>query len=460
MLLFLLKSSACLAAFMLFYKLCLEKTSAHTFKRFYLIGALIISIGIPFITFTEYVEAQATNFATNQDFNLTILEASENNSLLEFLPFILWSIYVLGMVIFLFRFIKNLLELFQKIKSNPSHRNQKFINVLLQDLILPHTFFNYIFLNKKDYENNLIPAEVILHEQAHANQKHALDILFIEMLQVVFWFHPLFYFLKKDIKLNHEFLADQTVINSGFNTKKYQQLLLAFSSNAADIPMANAINYSLIKKRFTVMKTKTSKTVIWFRSLILLPLLAILIFSFSSKNYIEFEHSQNEIITQDQATKAQVEEYNALAKKYNAQPQNKRVVKLKDVKRLEYLYGLMSEKQKANAEPFPDCPPPPPAPPKVNKGEVSDIPEPPAPPKVNRGEVSEIPAPPPPPEPQSPLDHVIDMAKKGAIFYYENDKISSDKAIEILKHNKDLNISSQTTNGVRTVKIQKAPIQL
>ena len=55
MLAILLKSSACLAIFMLFYKLCLEKTSAHTFKRFYLIGILIISIGIPFITFTEYV---------------------------------------------------------------------------------------------------------------------------------------------------------------------------------------------------------------------------------------------------------------------------------------------------------------------------------------------------------------------------------------------------------------------
>ena len=56
MLLILLKSSACLAVLMLFYKFCLEKTSAHTFKRFYLIAVILISIGIPFITFTEYIE--------------------------------------------------------------------------------------------------------------------------------------------------------------------------------------------------------------------------------------------------------------------------------------------------------------------------------------------------------------------------------------------------------------------
>ena len=64
----LLKSSACLAVFMLFYKLCLEKTSAHTFKRFYLIGVILISTSIPFITFTEYIEVQATAFIPNQEF--------------------------------------------------------------------------------------------------------------------------------------------------------------------------------------------------------------------------------------------------------------------------------------------------------------------------------------------------------------------------------------------------------
>lgn len=455
MLLILLKSSACLAVFMLFYKLCLEKTSVHVFKRFYLIAVIVISISIPFIVFTEYVKTEPTNLIIASDFdNKAAPNFTEGKFFLDYAPYIFWSIYVLGVILFSVRFFKNLYQIFQKIKTNPKYKKQNYINVLLHDLIQPHAFFNYIFLNKSKYEHNLIPREVLLHEQVHAKQKHALDILFIELLQIAFWFNPLLYLIKKDIKLNHEFLADQAVINKGTNTKHYQQLLLAFSSNTSHNQLANAINYSLIKKRFTVMKTKTSKTIIWFRSLIILPLLAILIYSFSSKHYVEYDNYSNEKIIQEKATQKQVDEYNTLAKKYKTQPEDKRIIKLKDVKRLEYLYGLMSGKQKANAEPFPNCPPPPPSP-VIKKGDISNIPEPPAPPIVKKSAVSDIP---PPPAPKSPLDYVIDMAKKGATFYYNGKKISSDIAIELLKKNKNLNISSKTNKGVNVVNIQTDPI--
>ena len=531
MLLILLKSSACLAAFMLFYKLCLEKTSAHIFKRIYLIAVIFISISIPFIVFTEYIEIAPANVTVIPDFHgLEINNSIESKSFLDYTPTLFWSIYVLGVLLFSFRFLKNLYQIFQKIKVNPKYKNHNYINVLLNDLIHPHTFFNYIFLNKNKYEHNLIPTEVLLHEQVHAKQKHAIDILFIEVLQIAFWFNPLLYFIKKDIKLNHEFLADQAVINNGANTKHYQQLLLAFSSNASHNQLANAINYSLIKKRFTVMKTQTSQKIIWVRSLIILPLLAVLIFSFSSKHYIEKDNASNEILIQQKATPEQIAEYNRLAKKYNAQPQNKRVIKLKDVNRLEYLYNLMSKKQQANAEPFPNCPPPPPAPPKAKKGKLLDSPQPPLPPKpqktgfidinedvhfysTNNGttkyydslglevdkkghklstkqtdgskvvngqnitkvyrnnkvvskfektwdedeeihEIEHLPAPKP------PLDQVVEMAKKGATFYYNGKKVSSDSAIELLKNNKSLNISSKTNDGVSVVNIQTDPIRL
>jgi hypothetical protein len=63
---------------------------------------------------------------------------------------------------------------------------------------------------------------------------------------------------------------------------------------------------------------------------------------------------------------------------------------------------------------------------------------------VKKGEQSELPPPPPPP---SVLDHVIEMAKKDAIFYYEGKSISSDKAIEIVKNNNSINISSKGSNS-------------
>src|SRR5690606_39609713 len=64
---------------------------------------------------------------------------------------------------------------------------------------------------RNEYENNQIDQELFVHEKAHITQKHSLDILFIEALQILFWFNPLIYLYKKAMKLNHEFLADQKV---------------------------------------------------------------------------------------------------------------------------------------------------------------------------------------------------------------------------------------------------------
>ena len=273
------------------------------------------------------------------------------------------------------------------------------------------------------------------------------------------------------------------------------------------------------------MKTKTSKKSIVFRSLLLLPLLAFLLYGFSDKIVVPLYEEPVSVETfvdfQEGATTEQIEEYNVLARKYNRQISNDKAIQIfkSDVERLEYLHGLMTHEQKENAEPFPDFPEPPPAPapapkepekpkaPKVNKGEKSNIPPPPSPPDLNevavadkvideiianqdpydlnpmprkvlKGEMGTIPPtsplelktareqkvikekiqgvnyikgevvtelvePPAPPEPKSPLDHVVEMAKKDATFYFEGKEISSDKAIALLKKNKRINISTR-----------------
>ncbi|MFD1616399.1 M56 family metallopeptidase [Gelatiniphilus marinus] len=438
MVLFILKSSACLAVFMVFYKLFLEKESIHHFKRFYLLGALLVSIVIPFITFTEYTQVESVQeFMPFQPIAFTDAVVKKNTTWQDYIPTVLWSVYALGVMVFSIRFLKNLFQLFKKIKTNPKFKTQNYIHVLLIDLIHPHTFFNYIFLNKNKYEHNRIPKEVLWHEQTHAKQKHALDILCIELLHIIFWFNPLLYYIKKDIKLNHEFLADKAVLKHGVCTKNYQNILLAFSSNASHNQLANAINYSLIKKRFTVMKTQTSKKAFWLKGLLILPILAILIYGFSEREIVEKEvasieqQKQNlttktklynylvekrleeiekvskskkkdstnykviqsrinlirndidklleanasiesiekntkkllqKINSQQKATPKQITEYNNIVKKLMSQPEAQRIIKLKDVERIKYIYSLMTDEQKKNAEAFPKLAPPPPPP--------------------------------------------------------------------------------------------------
>ncbi len=360
MLLFLLKFSACLSIFLIFYKLLLEKESIHTFKRFYLLAALLLSIIIPLITFTEYVEPelvlgsfQPLVFGMDVPPQEVMQEEPTN-----YLPIVLWSIYAMGVLLFGLKFSLNLFQIVSRIKKNPKYKSNIYTRVLLLDSIAPHTFFNYIFLNKNKFETRQIPKEVILHEETHAKQKHSLDILLIEFLQIMFWFNPLIYSSKKAIRLNHEFLADEAVLNQGTDSSTYQQILLAFSSNASQTALANAINYSLIKKRFTIMKSKSSKKAIWLRSLLLLPLLGGLLFSFSNTKEVEkvteplMETSTLQRTPSKGVTESLMNEYRAFMEEYKT----KNRINGGKYKRIVAIYNLMSDSQKASVDKYPKVP--------------------------------------------------------------------------------------------------------
>lgn len=471
---YLLKFSACLAILLLFYKLVLEKVHIHHFKRYYLLSVFIISLSIPLITFTQYVTVtiEPSLLPTYIDQSSSYSIENKNNTT-PMLAIILWGIYALGVFIFALKFLGNLRSLIKNIKSNPKLKSGRIHHVLLQELIAPHTFFSYIFFNKRNYEAHKIPQEVFWHEETHARQKHSLDILLLELIQIVFWFHPLVYWAKHLAKLNHEFLADQAVLKRGASVPNYQKLVLVFSSsdsyrNALTPPLANAIHYSSIKKRIVIMKTQTSKKAIWLRSLLLIPLMSLLLYSFSTKEILEIRKIEkvtikelypqevivedieqekindsrnqniptqeisiainkkgqllvnvdlvkiedlkshllkyNQGLTKEQreqsvraiisveketpddiikqvdailmdygvatidvkgptasqnqvgATKSKLQEFNTLAKKYNAQPQESRVIPLKDLKTLENIYGSMTDDQKEQAQSFPECP--------------------------------------------------------------------------------------------------------
>src|SRR5690606_5673806 len=53
-------------------------------------------------------------------------------------------------------------------------------------------------------------------------------------------------------------------------------------------------------------------------------------------------------------TEEELKEYNAIVKKFNALPKDKRIIKLKDFERMSYIYSHLSDEQKKSAEPYPD----------------------------------------------------------------------------------------------------------
>lgn len=151
--------------------------------------------------------------------------------------------------------------------------------ILRKGTTAPHSFFNRIFASATDYKSDLIPEAVLEHEKAHLDQKHSLDVILIELLLIFFWFHPLSYLIRYSVKLNHEFLADQTVLNQGVSTSDYQQTLLDHATSIYQQAMANTFTFPIIKKRFAIMETKTSRSSLLLRSLAFIPVVTLLVIS-------------------------------------------------------------------------------------------------------------------------------------------------------------------------------------
>lgn len=279
---FLIKSTIPLVTLLLVYFLLLGKEKMHQFNRFYLLFSLIFSFVIPFITI-EIIEkitkpiVQNASIETIQGTSVAFVEET------NYLPIILWSIY--GLITFLlsFRFIRNILKIISKINSNKKIDYKNATLVLLKEEVLPHTFLNYIFISEIDYNDQKIEAELFSHELTHVTQKHTFDVLFVEILKTVFWFNPIFIFYKKAIQLNHEFLADEKVVNSYNNIPFYQNLLLSKANENQPFYLASNLNYLLTKKRLIMMTKTTSATRALLKKAMLIPLLTVLVFSLCTK---------------------------------------------------------------------------------------------------------------------------------------------------------------------------------
>ena len=352
MIIYLIKSASCLALFLFFYHFILEKEKMHNFNRFYLLGSVLFSFWVPLSTITIPTTPEVMEFV--QDFNQTsfaenttpiIIEESFNYTQ------IFIGIYLFISIIFLIRFGKNLFKIIQKIRLNETLNHKKAILVLVEDKILPHTFWKHIFINKDEYKQGKIEEELFTHELTHVTQKHTIDVLLIEVLQIVFWINPLFIFLKKAIQLNHEFLADETVINQHKNTFQYQYLLLNKAAWKNEYYLASNLNYSLTKKRLKMMTTQSSSTKILLKKLAVIPLLAGFIFLFAERVEAQEKKEILEIVEEKSSKKTNISDTEIYKEYYH---RNGRIIsKDKNGKKISKKYSELTKEEKKRIFPPP-----------------------------------------------------------------------------------------------------------
>ncbi|MEN2399829.1 M56 family metallopeptidase [Flavobacterium sp. MC2016-06] len=297
MITYLLKSGILLLVFYAVYKLWLENEKLFRFNRAYLLLSLVFSLIIP-LRLISFQRAVSNKIALIQLDQLVIQKSNESlKTLIENLNLnnIILGIYSIAVLMLTIRFVLNLYSFYQKMKRNET----QFVNgekvVLMEEFALPHSFWNAIFINKVEFENRRIPSELIAHEKAHLRQKHTLDILFVEFLQIILWFNPIIIFYKKAIKLNHEFLADEAV-NVEFNSvSNYQNLLLDIASNKTNIALASNINYLITKKRFLMMTKKQSPIKAVFKVFTVGVVCSLVLLIFSTESIAQTDKNKTKV---------------------------------------------------------------------------------------------------------------------------------------------------------------------
>ncbi len=381
---YLIKSTLCSALLLFVYLLFLEREKMHRFNRLYLLFSVVFSLIVPFIPITFQPASAPVVFDSyftiaNPASSINTISADSINNNSSPLP-ILPIIYCLVCLALLVRFVRNIYLIRTGLSKNKIIEYKGAKLILLKEDIISHTFLNNIFISESTYNNRDLEEEILTHELAHVRQKHSLDILFIELIQTIFWFNPFLLLYKKAIRLNHEFLADNAVIKTYQNIAAYQHLLLAKINGNSNPTFASSFNYLVTKKRLYMMTTKTSAAKAFLKGIALVPVFLVTIFIFSNKIVAQQQKPATLMnlkavpSTKDGASKELLDEMAAILEKNKVSNKVPNAAHLafsykrisdEETNRLEFIYKQMSKEQQAASpiifippiSPLPNCTP-------------------------------------------------------------------------------------------------------
>ncbi|MGO4708491.1 M56 family metallopeptidase [Chryseobacterium sp. 2TAF14] len=283
MLTIVLKIILCSGVLLGLYYLFLAKEKTFTFNRFFLISALVFSLCIPFVSIETKQAAKEipeTVFVETVDEPVETQIATPQENF-DFMKALLIA-YCIVSVILILKIGYSIIKI-KTLKGRKLIYQNRNIFLLKQDLA-PFSFLNTIYLSETYFKDSKIEDSVFLHEEIHIKQKHSLDILFVEILKAVFWINPFIYFYKKEMINNHEFIADERVINQNKNIRKYQELILQEILKQQNLPLIHQFNFNNTKKRFIMMTSKSSKFA-KAKKYLTIPVFAVLAIVFAEKTY-------------------------------------------------------------------------------------------------------------------------------------------------------------------------------
>ncbi len=280
---YILKSSICLAFFYMFYRLLLSRETFHRFNRIALLGILCLSLLIPFC---EVSTKEPQTVAMIDWQQLLLMVNSPGTPVIMEAPSISWSeivllIYLIGLLFFFCRNLYSLANVVRLLKAGQRKTLENGIILIVHQnhKIAPFSWMKYVVISDVDLQES--GREILIHEIAHIQNRHSIDLLLAEFCIFFHWFNPAAWLMKQELQNIHEYEADETVINQGVDAKQYQLLLIKKAVGTRLYSMANSFNHSKLKKRITMMLKEKSNPWARLKYLYILPMAALAVTAFA-----------------------------------------------------------------------------------------------------------------------------------------------------------------------------------
>ncbi|MEI6680635.1 MAG: TonB family protein [Mariniphaga sp.] len=276
---YLLKSAVWLTGFAIVFLTVLRNERYFRLNRIYLLSGIVASIIFPFYTWHYAVLIPSSTG------NITISGLSAkliSTSAVDF-PFY-WWLYVTGMGWLAFRLIWQTVRVIRKLQHAGYEVNGPVKLVRTSEYAASFSFFSYVFVNPST--SDVETKEIVNHESEHIKQRHWFDLLLVEILCMLQWFNPFVWIYARQIRQNHEYLADEKALQNTSDPAIYQATLLNQLLGAPVISLANSFSYSLNKKRFKMMKKTIDSPFRKLKLLFALPLIVFVFYAFAKPEYV------------------------------------------------------------------------------------------------------------------------------------------------------------------------------
>ena len=271
MLTFLINVSITWLILFVIYKSLLAKEKHFRLNRLYLLSSIVLGLILPLLSFVSLEELSSLPIITNeinQTYQEQLLAISEySNTVQRSTPvaatssnipvsLILQLIYVLGLLIAFFRMMKSALKLGNLFRQGKITQYATHAEIDVKEKILPFSFLQYVFIGNEAYADDE-RANILKHELYHVNAYHSIDILIMETLKVIFWWHPLVYQYKQALVQNHEYAADGYVLTNS-SRKQYCAMLMKKTFPNVNLGLTNPFFQNYVNKRITMMYQSNS----------------------------------------------------------------------------------------------------------------------------------------------------------------------------------------------------------